>query len=157
MKSARTLLAWVPWVVIASAAFAGAYGHLRYGHADAVVVRTVDGAIVRVDHPVRDIGRVPGARTVEVRFALVNLRDESITILGAETDCACAVLDELPRGVEPGGTCSVRFIVSLPTVQTVTRMERLARLRFDVDGPPVVLSVIATILPPGPSASDEGV
>jgi hypothetical protein len=126
----RRLLFWLRWP-LAFAVLAGAgtvlsgvavFGSLPafkaylQGHALAV-----DSAFTSVG-PVLPMGRYP------VSFEITNIRSQVVTIVGAEANCRCVVVDELPLQLEPGE----KRVLTLTLVPKPGDAGKLLRARVDL-------------------------
>lgn len=78
------------------------WGRSRFGSLKIALLYT-GGVRVLADPNVRSIGDLsPQART-SVKFRLLNLSDEAISIHGSKSSCTCLILDDLPRSIPARG------------------------------------------------------
>ncbi len=119
------------------------YGDLATG------VAYLNGSVLVPEASVLDLGEVCVGDEAERVFRLRNLTNQSITILGGKTECACVLGDEFPVQVDAMslGEVSLRFT---PGPRDANRqVVHRALLYLDVDAPEIVLTFSADVVPSG--------
>ncbi|HVA49367.1 MAG TPA: MauE/DoxX family redox-associated membrane protein, partial [Pirellulales bacterium] len=99
----------------------------------------VTGYPLIVERPLQVIASRSSEESV-AEFSVRNSTEQTIRILGAQTSCGCASIDDLPIAIEAGGRRLVRFrISSAPPGETATHE---ARLFIDRASPRIMLQVV---------------
>ena len=120
------------------------WGIYRFGSIR-MTLAYVSGSVIAAETTVVDLGEVPSGEAVTAEFRLRNLSTRPITILGANSNCGCLVLD-LPKTVDGSEVTSVRVGFAPTSRQEGTQVTYTAALILDTDGPPVLLQTVADVL-----------
>ncbi|MGH7139020.1 MAG: MauE/DoxX family redox-associated membrane protein [Pirellulales bacterium] len=95
-----------------------------------------------VERPLQFASARNGHDESVAEFVVRNSTEETITILGAQTSCGCAQIDDLPISVGPYTRTSLRFrAASTQSGETVTHE---ARLFIDRPSPRIMLHVVVS-------------
>ena len=105
----------------------------------------LSGFVIAAETPVIDLGEVRSGQEVTVEFRLQNLSARPVTILGANSDCGCLVLD-LPKTVNGSEVTSLRVGFAPTSRQEGTQISHTAALTLDTDAPPVLLRTVAQVI-----------
>lgn len=123
-----------------------AYSWFNFRESGAVYANWA-GRIAVVQPATANVGEVTAKEVARAEFRILNVTYGTITLLGAQTPCGCAVVGELPQQLRSGESVSLPMVVYTHDVSEPTREEQKALLRFDVDGPPVLLRLAYQIVP----------
>lgn len=121
-QAANTILLGVTMFVAAAG-----YGQYRLGSLRAMIDYT-NGKRVLVDAADCVLPEVTPGKDATAAYSITNMTGSPLTLLGAETSCGCAVVDDLPMIIPDGE----RRLVSL-TVQTFEPGEIVGRLVLFTD------------------------
>ena len=120
------------------------WGIYRFGSIR-MTLAYVSGSVMAAETAVVDLGEVPSGEEVTAEFRLRNLSTRPITILGANSDCGCLVLD-LPKTVGGSEATSVGVGFVPTSRQEGTQVTYTAALILDTDAPPVLLRTVARVV-----------
>jgi Protein of unknown function (DUF1573) len=104
------------------------------------------GAVLFVEKPIADLGAVPFNEPVMAEFTIRNISSREVTIAGADADCGCFGLLDLPRTLAPSEVASMRIRFTPLATDVGEVVEHMALLILNVDGPPVVLKARAHVV-----------
>ena len=109
-------------------------------------VHRLEGHVLIVEEPSREL-RVPAAGgEVQVTFPIRNVSGTTITVFDAEACCGDAVLSKLPLAILPGRQSEIVFRVTAPADGEPPAV-RTMRLFVDTASPPIVLQAHITVAP----------
>lgn len=117
---------------------------LVYGSVSAAFDR-VAGYAARPVHRMIDIGQVIASQPVRVAVPVQNLLAEGLTVLGAETDCGCAVAEGLPLEIPAFSVGHFQMVVTPPAGLQDGVLDRSVLLFLNVNSRPVRLRILAAV------------
>ena len=82
------------------------YGRLRFGSVSATV-DSLRGQLVLVDEHAKSISGVQAGSQVVVSYALTNISDRPVRLIGASPSCSCTVIQDLPMTLAASETRTV--------------------------------------------------
>lgn len=139
----KRFLFWLRWP-LAFALLAGAgtvlFGVAVFGSFPAFRAY-LQGHALAVDSTFKSVGTIAPQGRYPISFELVNLRSRSVTIIGAETNCRCAVVDGLPLQLGPGE----KRVLTLAIVPKPGDAGKLLQAKVDLflDSPAPHLALLA--------------
>ena len=101
----------------------------------------LNGAAVYAETTVVDVGRVSAGLPQQVDLRIRNLTNHDVTIIGAKTDCRCAVAGGLPLGIAPFDVDHFTVTVTPEADNQETVFEKSVMLFVNVETPPVVIRI----------------
>src|SRR5262245_2470814 len=90
--------------VLATAIFSKLY----YGSISSAVAYC-NGMYLEVDSASKSFGRVRAGEMAHVNFAIRNLSNRPVTLIGVNKDCNCLLMDSLPMTLPPRGSSKLTF------------------------------------------------
>jgi len=133
------------WHVVISALFtlsiAAACAYLCF-HCSSWTQATsaLNGRVLFAINPKQCIENMHPGDVANVGFQIKNLSLSDITIFGAETDCGCSLVEDLPKTIHPGECDDIILRIQTFGQDAGTIFTRKAYLIHDGGGPPVTVS-----------------
>lgn len=147
-KSAPRTVCWeaIRLLVLIAACLVCVFGWGVYRFGSIGMTRAyLSGFVIAAESPVIDLGEVRSGQEVTAEFRLRNLSARPVTILGANSDCGCLVLD-LPKTVNGSEVTLLRVGFAPTARQEGTQISHTAALILDTDAPPVLLRTVAQVI-----------
>jgi len=114
----------------------------RFGSLPAAVA-WVQGKVVHVQE--HDVGNVQAGIPVTVMLPVTNLQGHSVTIVGAETDCGCAVAAGLPLKINSLDTGQFSVVVTPRSADQGQPFTRSVSLLLNVNSAPILIRVRGSV------------
>ncbi len=112
-------------LTLALLAVGAGYGRLRFGSISAAL-DSLRGRLVHVDERDKSISGVRAGSQVVVSYALTNISERPVSLIGASSSCSCTVVQDPPMTLASSetGTVSVRISTSedKPTLSGTIRL-----------------------------------
>jgi hypothetical protein len=91
----------------------------------------LSGQSLYVRQPVINIGEVPAGQRITIEIPVQNLTAEPLTVLGARTDCSCAVASGLPLTIAPRSHAALQVHLTPSPREAGEELERHIELYSD--------------------------
>jgi hypothetical protein len=118
----------------------------------------LQGYSVVPEHSQISVGQVTSGERVNATLQLTNLSSQPVTVVGAQSNCGCIAYDDLPIELPPRSSVGIHSWFEAPRLDSPTELPRessvrhLIRLFVNVESPPIVVTLLANIVP-GPETA----
>lgn len=150
--------AWLGYTVLFTTVFLGVAAGFGLWHFGSIgpALAYLSGERVIVDSRSKSIGTVKKGDRVELQFGFSNHAKASVNILGAQSSCSCALVENTPISIPPGETKQLKVVVSTAGLTTANFAQSIKVFTDFPSKPVVTIAVTGTIMLSNVERAEKG-
>ncbi len=115
----------------------------------------LSGQGLYVRRPSIDVGEIPAGQRITVEIPLQNLTKEPLAVIGARTDCSCAVASGLPLTIAPRSRAMMQVEIAPSPRDAGEAFERRVELYSDFSDKNLWLTIRGAVTTGGPASTSH--